>query len=166
MRIYTPFLALLTGLLLLLEMPGRLAAQTMPPKPGVFNMQGIDSATNQPIDIRLVGRSFKKGRQYTGTCSIKPAAGAGHTPKLLGEWVFTQKSDATMAGGARPAIAGSGTRLGTKPLRLGQRATTAGQAINFTIESQPDGRYQVLLMDAFSDESLEFKTSAPAGPGK
>lgn len=160
MRTSTRILFLLTALLLLIGGPRELAAQV---KGLTFDAQGTDSATGHPIVLHLQGKKLINGRQYKGTCSIKPIGGKGPQSALVGEWQFVQNSNPELAGGARPALAGMGTRAGAKPLRTGQRATKAGQAINFTIEAQPDGRYQILLMDSFSDESLDFKYSAAAG---
>ncbi len=155
------------ALLLLYLLPALpVQAQSGPANGLAFNAEGLDSASGQLITVRLKGKPLLKGRQYAGTCRIQPGSGKSAPTKLAGEWVLTQQSDVALAIGARPAIAGIGTRVGKKPLRPGQRATTAGQALNFTIEAQADGRYQVLLLDAFNDETLDFRASATAATAR
>lgn len=163
MRIPVRFALLAAGLLLIVLTPRSLAAQALPRKTMVFDAGGKDSATGHPIMIHLVGKSMMaKGRQYAGTCSIKAKNGLGKPSPLVGEWRFVQNSSPVLAGNAQPAIAGLGTRVGARPVRPGQSATAPGQVINFTIEPRADGRYQVLLMDLFNDESLEFAYLAGA----
>ena len=156
-------LLLASALLLTVLAPGRLAAQAPSRRPLVFEAQGKDSDSGHPILIHLVGKpKMAKGCQYAGTCSIRVAKGKGKPSGLVGEWRFVQNSNPLLAGGTQLAIAGLGSRVGAKPLRPGQSAIGPGQVINFTIESGANGRYQILLMDAFNDDSLEFEYLASA----
>lgn len=149
---------LAAGLLLNFLMPGRLAAQAPARRPPVFDAQGSDSASGSPIVIHLVGKQKSaKGWQYAGTCSITAAKGKAKPCGLAGEWRFVQNSNPLLAGGTQPAIAGLGSRVDAKPLRPGESASAPGQLINFTIEPGSNGRYQILLMDAFNDDTLEFE---------
>jgi len=156
MRIQTRWAFVVAAFLAALLAPDGVVAQRPPARTLTFTAQGTDSATGHPITIHLVGKSVSKGRQYAGTCSIKPHGGQGKPSRLAGEWQFVQNSATTLAAAPQPAIAGIGTRAGARPPRPGQSGTAAGQVINFTIEPRPDGRYQILLMDTFTDESLEF----------
>ncbi|MBC7448052.1 MAG: hypothetical protein H7330_08340 [Hymenobacteraceae bacterium] len=163
MRKFTRIVLLATGLLLTALAPRPLAAQALPSRTLVFEATGKDSASGHPIAIHLVGKSLMaKGRHYSGTCSIKAVSGQTKPSNLVGEWRFIQNSSTVLAGNVQPAIAGLGVRVGAKSLRPGQSATGPGQVINFTIEARPDGRYQVLLMDTFNDDSLEFDYLASA----